>query len=413
VSPTLNGDAGRLPRLGRIRFSLGKSLAISQVALSLILLMGAGLFIRTLHNLRSQDLGFDRERLLVVWTAPGQTGRKGPALANLQRTIRERISALPGVISASQSSTGLLNSNYYWINGTERLAAQGQLPKPGGKWTLSMAAPKFFETAGIPLLVGRDFTEQDTTRAFNDNVAIINSSLARFLFEDGNPVGQRLDLGNGAHTTVEIVGVASDAKSVSPRDRNLGMIYLSTLQSQIGNDLCLVVRTAGVPEGLVSSLRKEFQDIDATLPVLRIMTIEQQLDETLASERLIAKFTAFFSALAVLLACLGLYGVISYTASRRTGEMGLRLALGASRSDVLSMILGESMWLVIAGLVIGVAVILSSSRLIASALYGVSPADPLTITAAIALMAGVALLAALLPARRASRVDPMVALRYE
>ena len=395
------------------RLWLGKSLIVGQVALSLVVLIGAGLFVRTLRNLRSRDLGFERTHVLLIWTLPGVTGRHGPALAELWHIVQERLSALPGVTFVSASNRGSLSG----LTGANAAAirVEGQVPNETGilqTWTFT--APGFFETMGIPLLAGRDFTDRDNRTS--TPVVIINESMARYYFGDQNPVGRRVGYPSDTGTPRVIVGVVKDSANDSPRENPRGMSYFpyrdrSATDPRIGG-MCVAVRTSGEPLAVAASVRRELQDLDTSLPVLKVDTVDQQLDDVLSQERLIAELSGFFGAFAALNGCLGLYGLISFSVARRTSEVGIRLALGATRSCVLGMVVKEGMLLVLAGLVIGVPAALAVTRLISSRLYGVSPTDPLTIVAATSLMIAVALLASLIPARRASRVDPMVALRY-
>ncbi|MCI0540011.1 MAG: FtsX-like permease family protein, partial [Verrucomicrobiales bacterium] len=410
LAPALTGRGAALGGTRRT-FGLGRMLVVSQVALSLVLLIGAGLFVRTLRNLKSQDLGFDREHVLLVFTAPVQTGRVGPALVDLWRTMQERLSNLPGVLSASASLGGMVNGSERG-NSSEFIRIEGKDRKAGLLVSDVGVAPKFFQTAGVPLLRGRDFSERDTDTA--PRVVIISESLARFLFGDEDPVSKRLGWSFQTGFPFEIVGVAGDAKHGTPQD-NRGIFYFPYGQKQnwLRGTWCLSVRTAGYPIALTARVREELRAIDERLPVLKIQTIEGQLSDVLVKERLIAALSGLFGALAVMLACLGLYGVVSYAVARRTNEIGLRLALGATTSVVLRMILKESLWLVTSGIAIGLPATLALTRLISSRLFGVSPADPLTVVSATALMILVASLAGLLPARRATKVHPMEALRYE
>jgi predicted permease len=399
---------------GAARFSLGKGLVILQVALSLLLLSSAGLFVRTLRNLKSQDIGIDRQHLLLVWTAPFQAGRSGPAIATLYQTAQERISSLPGVLAASPSNSGWLTGGGRG-SGSEGLTVEGQAPKPGLAGGIGRAAvgPGFLATVGMQLLEGRDFTEQDNKDAA-PHVAIINETLARFEFGDQNPVGKRFGQRGETGYPWEIVGVVKDGKDRNLREQNLGMVYVPyrQLTDKLGM-MCLAVHTVGNPADIAARVRQELSDIDPSLPVLNIDTVEEQLDGVLVQERLTATLASIFGVLAALLACLGLYGVIAYTVARRTNEIGIRLALGAPPAGVLRMILKESMVLVLVGVVIGISLTLAVTRLISAMLFGVSATDPLTIGATTLLLIMVAALASLLPARRAARVDPMVALRYE
>ena len=394
----------------RARFGLGRALVIAQVALSLVLLIGAGLLVRTLRNLERQDLGFDRKHLLVAWIRPVMTGRTGPALVAFCQTLRERLSSLPGVHSASMSGPVLVG--YDEGNPSDFLRVQGQTPKPGLVIERYTVAPKFFETVGIPLLAGRDFTERDTESA--PRVTAISETMARFFFGSENPIGKRVAFGNQTGYPTEIVGVVQNAKYGSPRDRR-GIFYVPYHQNQVSlmGTWWVAVRTAGEPARLASRLRQELHEIDRNLPVFKINTIEEQRDEVLAQERLIAILCGLFAFLAVLLACVGLYGVIAYAVASRTHEIGIRLALGATRGRVLGEVLTGGFSLTLTGIAIGVPAALAATRLVSTRLFGVRATDPLTIATASLLLIAVAAWASFLPARRASKVDPMVALRYE
>jgi predicted permease len=397
------------------RFGLGKLLVTGQVALSLVLLIGAGLFVRSVRNLQSQDLGVDREHLLLAWVGIMQSGKRvGAPMAPLFQTVQQRVSSLPGVVSASPSVYGFLNGNPF-MGSEVQVQVQGYVPAPGedSRATGDLVAPGFVETMGMRLLAGRDFTEGDKTTS--PKVAIINENMARRVFGGQNPIGQHFGRGSGAPTTeLEIVGVINNATDRTPYDRTR-MMYYRPYSQDLGHllSMCLAVRTAGSPKSVAASVRQELRDIDPSLPVLRIDTVDEQLNDSLVEERLVASLASFFGGLAVLLACLGLYGVVSYAVVRRTSEIGIRLALGATRGRVLAMVLKQSLLLVAIGIAGGVPMTLAGARLISNRLFGVGPADPLTIAAAALLLIAVAAVAGFLPARRASRVDPMVSLRYE
>src|SRR5258706_7910811 len=381
----------------RRRFGLGKLLVISQVALSLLLLIGAGLFVGTLRNLKSQDLGFDREHVLLIWTAPARSNGQGGPLARLYDAVQERISSLAGVTSVSPSRNGLL-SGFIGIRqvSVEGYAAQAN-EDMGVQW--SLIAPKFFETVGMRLLLGRGITPRDSENA--PKVAIINESMARDFFPGQNPIGKRFAMGRDEGYPVEIVGVVQDSKYFSLRDKRTRMMYLPYRQDLAHlTGMCVAVRTLGDAPGLVSRIREELRNIDPALRIQKIETTEDQVNATIVEDRLVAVISGFFGLLAVLLACLGLYGVMSYTAARRTNEIGIRLALGATRASVLGMVLRESLLLVLAGIVIGVPLALAASRLISGLLFGVSATDPATISMASMLMIVVAGMAALGPAPR-------------
>jgi len=405
------------------RFGLGKALVVSQVTLSLLLLVGAGLFLRTLHNLKSQDLGFDRQHLLLIWTGIGQTGRQDTAMAELWHTVQERLSSLPGVVSASAINGGILTGgmatpgrSYLGMQVEGKPAKQTNIPS-----SRSFIAPRFFETMGIPLLAGREFTERDNESA--PPVIIINEAMARFYFGDQNPVGLRVRFSQQDKTTTEIVGVVKEFVKGTPRGAaypGFSMYFPyrdpEGLNRGAGSRLRVmmaVVRTSGDPLAMSARVRQELQAIDPNLPVLRINTIDEQLGDVLVQESLTAMLSTFFGILALLLVCLGLYGVISYTVVRRTHEIGIRLALGATPAIVLRSIIKESLWLVLAGIMIGAPATIAATRLISSRLYGVGAVEPLTLASAVAVMIAVALAAAFLPARRAAKVDPMDALRNE
>jgi predicted permease len=404
-SPGIKGNSTGAPG----GFGLGKILVIAQVALSLVLLIGAGLFVRTLSNLKSQDLGFDREHTLMIWTAPSQTGRRGAPVADLYRTVQERISALPGVVSASPSDSGLLRGG-----GGSPVKVPGYVPKSTDEFFVSwkLVSPRFFDTVGMRLIGGRDFTALDSEKA--PRVAIINETMALKYFGRPDVTGSRFGMRRDRGDEITIVGVVKDAKNNNPRDKYESMIYIPYRQDLSHlYDMCVAVHTAGNIPGLTTRIREELRSIDPRLPILNIDTIEQDVDKTLVQERLIAWVSGFFGAVAVLLACIGLYGVMTYVAARRTNEIGIRLALGATRFEVLRMGLRESMLLVAAGVGIGIPATIGATRLATSLLFGVSAADPTTIGLATLLLIVVALIAGFLPARRASKVDPMTALRYE
>jgi predicted permease len=381
--------------------------------LSLLLLIGAGLFVQTLRNLRSQDLGLDREHVLLVWTAIRQSNRQiGAQVGALFETAQQHVSSLPGVVSASVSVRGVLHDSPSF---PYPVRVQGEALDAGetAMAQTDVIMPRFFETLGMRLLQGRDFSSRDSETA--PRIVIINDVLARRFFVDQSPIGKRIGFGYGSKgNELEIVGVVNSAIHITPRDPNRMMFYIPYRQDlQHLSSMCLAVRTSGNPRALARMVREELRKVAPNLPVLRVNSIEDQLDDVLVQERLIATLSGFFGVLAALLASLGLYGVMSYTAARRTREIGVRLALGATRTGVQRMVLKESLLLVMAGVAIGVPVTLAAARLVSARLFGVSAADTLTIAGASVLMIAVAGLAGYLPARRASKVDPIVALRHE
>jgi len=396
------------------RHPMSRLLVVVQVALSLPLLIGAGLFGRSLQNVRSVDLGFDRQHTLLVWTSPGQTGRQGPALAALAQTIITRLSALSGVQSASVASNGVLTGIGDESGArSENAKAEGATPRPGVLGISLTVSPAYFATLGLRVLEGRTFTEADA--AGTQRVAVINETMRRTLFGGVDPIGRHYYLlPRDSAAPTRVIGVVSDAKWGSPRDRPRMIQYVAAFQDAGHlNNMVLFVRVAGDPVSIASRVRRELEAIDPGLPVIGVDTIEQQLDDVLAQDRLLADLAVAAGLVVALLTCLGLYGVISYVTARRTREIGVRVALGASRASIVKLVVGESGKLVIAGVVLGVPLTLAATRYASARLYHVSAGDPLYVIRAVLLMLAVALVASLLPALRASRVDPMDALRAE
>jgi predicted permease len=409
--------------VGVERFGPSTLLVTAQIALSLLLLVAAGLFLRTLTNLRSKDLGIERQRELLVWTVPGQTGRQDDAMADLWHTVQQRVSALPGVLSAAASNQAVLRgTDLQPGQGAFPMRVEGEAPKmatAGG--FRSFITPGFFDTLGVRIIAGRDFTEQDTDKS--PPVAILNESMARFYFGDRSPVGRMVRFTGPTAPLTEIVGVVTDYVRGTPRGDVRGEFatYFPYRDREALNRgaqtrlrVMMIVIRAGVPPlTLADSVRRELRAIDPELPVLRINTTEQQLDDVLAQDRLVAALSTTFALVTVALACLGLFGLISYAVARRTNEIGVRLALGATPRRIVGMILAEGGRLVAAGIAVGMFAALALVRLVSSRLYGVSGADPWTLGSAMAVLVLVAAVAALIPAGRAAGVDPMVALRSE
>jgi predicted permease len=394
---------------GGARSSLSKALVVVQVALSLVLLIGAGLFTRTLRNLQSLEAGFNRENLVTFGLDPKLNNYPGAQLAQLYQRLLERVEAIPGVRSATLSHYPVLGGS----RNDASISVQGQTPQPGEdrRALVNEVAANFLETLEVPILRGRGLTLQDDERA--PKVAVINQALARRYFGNEDPIGQRFGLG-GLETSgqIEIVGVAKDAKYFDLRGEMPPTVYLPYFQNPASNAY-FVVRTTGEPTAMIALIRQTVREIDSSLPLSSLHTVRQQVESGWAQERLFASLSGFFGLLALLLASIGLYGVMAYGVARRTNEIGIRMALGAQAQDVIRLVLRESLMLVALGVGIGLATALATTRLIASQLFGLTPMDPLTITLATLLLAGVAGLAGYLPARRASRVDPLVALRCD
>ncbi|MGD0010886.1 MAG: ABC transporter permease [Terriglobia bacterium] len=417
LTPALKESAGGGSLGGHrsARSGLGKALVIAQVAASLLLLAGAGLFVRTLQNLENLNLGFNRYNILLFGIDPTQNGYQGEKLASFYQELQRRLEALPGVRSASVSSHTLISGSVS-IGG---ISIQGFAPErtetdrdaSGGVYFNSVG-PRFFETMGIPLVLGRTIGPEDTSGA--PKAAVINETLARRYFVNSNPIGRRF--GGDAKTSgdIEIVGVVGDTRYADLRGDVPPTVYFPYLQQpkQLG-PMHFEVRTAGNPMDMVTSVRRVVQSLGENLPLMEVKTQTEQIDQTLFQERLFAKLSSFFGLLALALACVGLYGIMSYAVARRTNEIGIRMALGAERHNILGMVMRETLIMVALGVAIGIPAALAATRVISSMLYDLKPTDPLTIAVSASVMIAVAASAGYLPARRASRVDPMVALRYE
>jgi predicted permease len=398
------------------RMGLGKTLVVVQVALSLLLLIGAGLFARSLGKLKSLDAGLNRENVLLVSTDPMMVGyQEGRQIADLYQRMLERIKAIPGVRSASLSPQALLSTN-----GTiTSVVVQGRAERPedntdsldgaGIPWQCEVG-PEYFETVGMTILRGRGITAHDDEQA--PRVAVINETFARYYFGDENPIGRRFGQGHENSGEIEIVGVAKDAKYKSLREPALRTYYVPYFQySNRWRATTFQIRTAADPTGVIAAVRQAAHEVDANLPIFNIKTLAEQVDESLAQERLIGAVSSFFGLLALLLAAVGLYGVMAYAVNQRLHEIGVRMALGAQRGAILRMVLRQGMKLVLIGAGFGIAASFAVTRVIASLLFDVTPTDPLTFIGAPILLLIVAIAACLVPARRATKIDPLVALR--
>ncbi len=400
-------------RSGFLRLSPSSLMVVMQVGLSMVLLTGAGLFARSLLKLQSEDLGFDRNNVLLVGIDPRLAGYKPTELTTLYRQVVERLSSLPQVRSVSIAT-------YSPLSGTRRLSTikvNGYTPQDGEDLATQdiLVAPKYAETLGMPLLRGRDIDVRDTPTS--TQVAVINSAFAEHYFKDQNPIGRMFsfddDTDNGA--AVQIVGVVGDIKQDDVRDKPEPTVYRPILQVQDEGaySAMIHIRTQADPTPLTPQVRQMLTQIDDKLPVFGVTTLSDQSRQNLNQERLIAQLVSFFGALALILASIGLYGVMAQGVARRTSEIGIRMALGARGGNIALMILRETFYLVLAGLILGFPAALLGARLISTQLFGLSATDPLTIAGAAIVLSVVAMLAGYLPARRASRVNPLSALRYE
>lgn len=395
------------------RSVLSKTLLIAQVAISLVLLVGAGLFLRTLQNLRHVNVGFNPENLLLLEVNPTLNRYDDPRVATLYRNLLERLGGVPGVTGVTLSRPALLTGNI-WSTDIYVQGRPGQV-KPDGSGGEALnfmsVAPNFFEVMQIPVLLGRPFTERDGRDA--PKVALINQAAVRRLFPGENPVGHRIGSSPETAGEMEVVGVVGDAMYEGVREPAPPTMFVPYLQPRRLGTAVLELRTAANPTAATGAVREAIRQIDANLPIMDVSTQIEEIEQRFAQEKTFAQAYTLFGALALLLAAIGLFGLMSYNVARRTNEIGIRMALGAHRGDVLRMVMRESMRLVVVGVVVGVAGAIAAGRFIATLLFGLPPTDVGTIALAVVVMALVSAIAGYLPARRAAGVDPMVALRYE
>jgi predicted permease len=407
LAPTLKNEAGTLAaRSGSTGFRRG--LVVAQVALSLLLLIGAGLFQRSLQNLGSIDPGFEPDGLLAFSVDPSLNGYDIDRRLEVLRRIRDEIAAEPGVLSVSLAEVALMtdrrSARTVRVEGYE--SKEGENMNPGNNGV----APGFFSTMGMTLLSGRDIADTDT--AESTKVAVVNESFARYFFGEADPLGRRFGFGRGPRDVV-IVGVVTDGKASSLREQPLRRVYVPYTQSADLGWVTFYLRAVVDPERLSGPIRELVSEVDATLPVRDFKTMQGQIRKSLFVERLVAALSVSFGIAATLLAALGLYGLMSYAVTLRTREIGIRVALGADGRGVLLMVLGEVVALTLLGVAVGLPSGYALGRLVESELYGLSARDPLTIAIATVSLLAAAILAGYVPAARASRVDPNVALRYD
>ena len=390
---------------GGTGWQAGKLLVAGQVALSLLLLVTAGLLVRTIRNLRLFDPGFPRENLYAVWMT-FQGGR--PANGQMVREISRRMENLPG----ARASAFTFNYPLDGFSGSRfKISVDGRMPVSGDDAyvTRVLVGPGVLEALALPVLSGRAVTERDDENA--PKVCLVSATVARLFFQGQDPVGRRFKFERtGAETTPQIVGVVKDVKSPDTKDRILHAVYCPVMQDLPLGDGTVLVRTTGDPKVALSEVRRRFQDYDRNL-FLDVKSLEARINDGIILQRFMAAVASTFGVLALVLASVGLYGVMAYSVSRRTNEIGVRMALGAEQHNVVGMVLRETMKVVVIGMIAGLAAALAATRVVATALFGVQPTDPITISIAIAAMLAVSLLAGYLPARRAASVDPMVALR--
>ncbi|MBZ5621364.1 MAG: ABC transporter permease [Acidobacteriia bacterium] len=403
LKETRMGQAGARRAVWRA----GHLLVVSQIAISLLILVAAGLFVRTLSNLQSVELGFNRENVLLFQLDARKAGHKDPEISAFYGDLWKRFSAIPGVRNASLSESSLIDA------GTGHdISVPGAPPDPTTR--MLTVGPGFFTTMQIPILAGREIEERDRLGA--PQVAVINERFAQKNFGDRNPVGQHLILRGNDRTErdMEIVGVSRNARYGGLKEDFRPVVYIPYDQGYPQpREMVYELRTAGNPLAYVNSVREIVRQADTRVPVTEAKTQVADIDETISQEITLARLCTAFAILALLIACVGLYGTVSYNVARRTGEIGIRMALGAERGVVVRMVLREVCVLAAAGLAISVPAALGSSKLVESFLFGMKHNDPLALTLAAVTLLAAALLAGYLPARKASRIDPMVALRHE
>jgi predicted permease len=383
----------------------GHGLIAAQVALSLVLLAGAALLVATLRNIRAVHPGFDARPVILLTLDPMRVGYKGERLTQYYRNVLDTVRALPGVTAASLSKITPISGGGIDLP----ITIEGRRREPGVMVLANRMSEGFFATMTIPMVLGRDFVPEDGAR--ETVAAVVNDALAQRYFKNENPIGRRFTLND--RLPLEIVGVVANSKYYTLRDPDQPTVYMYAIAVDEPGGLTLSVRTAGDPLALARDLQARVQSVAPAVPVSDVKTLSSQVERSLVREQLVARLLGAFAVLSLFLASVGLYGVLGYAVARRTGEIGLRLALGATRGAVLRSVLRQSAMVVAIGSAAGLLAALMTSRALASLLYGVTPSDPSVLAGAVACLFTVALTAAAIPAWRASRVDPLVALRHE
>jgi predicted permease len=412
LSPILKSSAGGTTgEAGNRRPSAGKVLVIAQVSISLILLVAAGLFVHSLSKLSEVSLGYRPENLLLFQVEGASGGYKGPANLRFQQELLDKFSKVPGVRAATLSSNGLFSNS----ESGDPIRVEGYAEKSGESPSTRMdhVGPQYFSTVGIPILLGREIGPQDSGNG--PRAAVINQEFALHFFGNTNPIGKKVvDVYPGNPNEMEIVGVAADAKYNSLREKTPTRIYAPYFNPMWEHTYAFFeIRTQVDPASVSASLRKIVRETNSAIQPIEIKTMPGLVDDSLHSDRFIAQLASAFGFLAMLLASIGLYGIMTYTVARRTRDIGIRMALGAQQGGVLWLVLRETLFLVLIGVVVGLPVALAGTHLLKSMLFGLGFVDPVAIVVSTMALAAVAALAGFLPARRAMRVDPMIALRYE
>jgi len=399
VAPVLKG--GSTSRSAQV--PLSKLLVVFQVTVSLVVVIGAALFLRSLSGLLSMDTGFARSNVLVASIEVPST-----RFADLYPRLMEDLKRLPGVVSVALADSAPLGTNIGW-----NIYIPGYTPKPNEPTTspwVSLISPGYFETMQVPVLLGRDFDARDLIA--KRTVLIVNETFARHYFGTADAVGRQVGLSPGA-ADVEIVGIVKDAKYTGLREQPVRMVYVPYRPGPWSSSVTMHLRTTGNPMTVAAALRQKVAELEPQAPVSNIRTVEDEIGRSLLRERLVATITALFGGLALTLAAIGLYGVLSYGVAQRTRELGIRIAIGATRERILWLVLREAGWVLGLGIVAGLGSVWALGRVVTSLLFGIAPTDLASIAVAVTVLASAATLAAWIPARRASRIDPIRALRYE
>jgi predicted permease len=397
------------------KHAIPNAVVVFQIAASLVLLIGAGLFVRTLQNLYHQNLGFDQEHLLLVEIDLRHAGYKPQQTPQLYQELIERFEAIPGVRFATLDTDAPFSGS----DSASNFAIEGQQVDRDLLLRKELVGPHYFEAEGIPILLGRDIEPED--RVGEPLVAVINETMARTYFPGVNPVGKRFSLGAPFDPSegMTIIGVAADARYYSMRDSVPPMEFGAAFQVPDEKSYNwafarnIAVRTIGDPKAITEAIRPAVKQIDSNIPVLNMRLLAEVVSNSLRQTRGVAELSSAFGFLTLLLACIGLYGTLAYRVSRRTQEIGVRMALGAQRASVMWLVTREGLCLILPGIAMGALAASASTKIVASQLFGISAEDPITFAAMAALLLVVALVACWIPARRAMRVDPMVALRHE
>jgi predicted permease len=408
LAPALKETRAR-GRTTRFGIGLSQALVVSQIAISLVLVMGAGLFMHTLRNLQAVELGFNRENLLVFEVNARTAGYRDSSLANFYTGLLDRFQAIPGVRSAALSQYLLVNQN--WDEDSVNIPGWPAGEKRPRTCNMNVA-PTFLNTMQIPIVLGRGMEARDLQ---SPHIAVVSEQFAKQFFPNQSPIGQRIGFGDPKDPAdIEIIGVARNSRYNDLKNKNPPVVYLPfTRDVKSLGAVAFELRTVGNPLALANTVRKVVHEANATIPVTSVSTQAATIDQTISQPRMFADLCTCFAVLALAIACVGLYGTMAYTVARRTSEIGIRMALGAERRRIIWMVLREVLTLAAVGLAIGLIAAWQAGHLVKAFLFGVTPNDPVALTASVAVLAGAALLAGYAPAWRASRIDPMVALRHE